>query len=133
MNITAVRAEIDAKLETIPGLRVFPYSARRIVPPAASVALPDDYQFDQTYGRGSDSLTIKLIVVVGMADQRAAELELAAYLDGSSGKSIKAALDGDGTAYDDLTVMSAEPDVVTVNGIEYLAAEFTCKIIGPGR
>lgn len=133
MIITDVMAELGAKLQTITGLRVYPYTARSIKPPAASVALPDRVDYDLTYGRGSDSMMIKVLIVVGLASERAATLELAAYLDGADARSIKAALDGDGTAYDDLTVQGVEINVVTVNGTDYLSAEFDCKIIGAGR
>lgn len=54
MNLAAVMDELGAALGTIPGLRVFPYWADRITPPAAVVGWPDPLTYDATMRRGSD-------------------------------------------------------------------------------
>jgi hypothetical protein len=45
--------DLGAALETIDGLRVFPYWADKIVPPAAIVGFPESLDFDETMGRGA--------------------------------------------------------------------------------
>ena len=140
MNLAAVMADVEQKLKTITGLRTFPYSARKVSPPAATVALPDDLTYDLTYGRGSDQLTLMILVVVGEATARTATTDLAAYADGSGERSVKETVDGrslkgaaDDRPYDEATVTKVVFLVPTIGGTEYLAAEFTVMITGKGR
>lgn len=133
MNIANVMDELGASLATIDGLRVFPYWADRITPPAAIVGWPDPVTYDATMARGADSLTLPLYVVVGRVDARTSRNLLAVYLDGSGAKSVKAALDGGTyTACDSVTVKSATVDEVTIAAVDYLAAVFSVDIFGTG-
>lgn len=136
MDVKAVMDEIGTKLETIADLRVFPYSADSVTPPGAIVGLPDDITFDATYGRGSDSMTLPVWVLVSRNSDRAGSAELSAYLNGSGVKSIKAAVDSTNTnpytAADTVTVVSAEPGSYTSAGVALLGAEFTVEIFGSG-
>lgn len=136
MDVADVMAEIGSKLETIDGLRVFPYDVAKIPPPGAVVALPESVDFDATYGRGSDEMTIPVFVMVARTDSRSAHLELGAYLNGSGTKSVKAVVDSTNsntyTACDTVTVTRAEPGYYTSGGVEMLGAEFTVHITGTG-
>lgn len=130
MIIADVQKEIGTRLETV-GLRAFPYSADRISPPAAIVALPEEITFDLTYGRGSDRLSVALYVVVGRSDARTSNDRLSAYLDGSGASSVKAVVEsGTYTAFDSVQVKTARPGSFTIGGVEYLGAEFTLDITG---
>jgi uncharacterized protein with PIN domain len=136
MNIADVMDEIGAQLSTIDGLRVFPYNADKVVAPAAVVALPDEIDYDQTFGRGSDLLKLDVYVMVARIDQRTGRDALAAYLDGSGASSVKAALDNSDTvaytACDVVRVASASVEPITSGGIDYLGAVFTLEITGQG-
>jgi hypothetical protein len=137
VNVKAVRDEIAAKLAAIDGLRVFPYDVDKVPPPGAVIGLPERIDFDQTYGRGSDKITLPLWVMVARSDSRSADAELSAYLDGSGTKSIKAAVDSsDSNTYeacDTVTVTVAEPDFYGSGGVPLLGAEFTVDIHGRGQ
>ncbi|QJY51252.1 hypothetical protein [Pseudonocardia broussonetiae] len=125
--------DLAAALDTIDDLRVFPYWADRISPPAAVVAWPDPLTYDSTMARGSDQAEIPVIVMVGKVDTRTARDTLAVYADGSGASSVKARIEAHTpTAYDSARVDRCEFGVITVAGVEYLAATFYIDIIGSG-
>lgn len=132
MNLRDVRQEVAERLDTIDGLRCFSYPPLKVVPPAAWTA-PESITFDATYGRGSDEIALSIVVVVGKASERSAHDELAAYCDGDGASSVKAVLEsGTYDAFDLVRVVGAEFDVVTIAGVDYLAALFDLAIAGPG-
>lgn len=134
MNLAAVMDQLGAALESIPSLRVFPYTADSITPPAALVGWPDSITYDETYGRGSDSMTLPVWVAVGRADARSSRDVLAAYLDGAGPSSVKAALDGGTyTACDSVRVASARIEPISIASTPYLAAVLDVEITGQGR
>lgn len=133
MLLSDVMDDLGTALGTIPGLRVFPYWADRVTPPAAVVAWPDPLTYDSAMARGADRAELSVLVMVGKVDARTARDNLARYVDGSGEYSVKAAIDGhEATAYDSARVDRAEFGVITVAGIEYLAATFYVDIIGTG-
>ena len=112
---------------------MFPYSADRIVPPAAIVGWPDPITYDATMARGADTLTVPLFVVVGKLDARTSRDRLAKYLDGTGADSVKAAVEsGTYTAIDSVRVQTAHVDGISVAGVEYLGAIFQLDLIGTG-
>jgi hypothetical protein len=133
MNLANVMDELGVALENVAGLRVLPYSADRITPPAAIVGWPDPIAYDTTMVRGGDTVTMPLFVVVGKIDARSARDRLAIYLDGAGAASIKAVVEsGTYTAFDSVRVQEARVDGISVAGTEYLGAIFQLHIIGPG-
>lgn len=138
MNLSAVLAEIDGRLATITGLRHYVGFPGKITAPAAVVYPPDRIDYDQTYGRGVDTLEDLVVVVfVRNSTPRAALAAILPYLDGSGTKSIKAKLDATAAApyasCSDVTVGWSQLDPgAVIGGGSYLAAHFHCKIIGPG-
>lgn len=133
MNLADVMDEIGTALEGIDGLRVFPYWADRITPPAAIVAWPDPVTYDATMGRGADQMTLPLFVLVGRFDARSTRDRLAVYLDGSGDSSVKAVLEAHTwTSCDSVRVASATVDSYTVAAVDYLGAEFSLDIFGTG-
>jgi hypothetical protein len=131
--ISDVMDQLAARANTIDGLRCFAYPPATLTPPAAVVSYPTDYTYDATYARGMDRLSLPLVVVVGRPTDRSTRDNLARYVDGSGVASIKAVLEsGTYTAFDVLRVESAEFDVVTIGGVDYMAALFTLDIAGQG-
>lgn len=131
MNVGAVMAGLGTRLRTISGLRVHDYAADQVSPPTAVVALPE-VTFDSTMARGSDDAEFPIHVLVGKVSDRASATKLAAYL---SGGSVKAAIEADPTlagACQTLRVESASPSVMTVAGVDYLAATFTVNVVASG-
>ena len=133
VNLADVMDEIATQLDTITGLRVFAYPPDALHPPAAVVSYPDAYTFDGTYVRGMDRMSLPVVVVVGKVSDRASRDELGAYADGSGSASVKAVVEaGTYTAFGTVRVESVEFDVVTIAGIDYMAALFTLDIVGTG-
>jgi len=133
VNIADLMDELGEKLGDIEGLRVFPYSADSFTPPAACVGWPDPLTYDGAMARGMDSLTLPVWVVVGKFDARTARDALAAYLDGSGDRSVKAALEsGPYLACDSVRVATATVDVVVSGAVEYLGAVLQVEITGQG-
>lgn len=134
MDLAAVMDQIGDRLDTIPNLRVFRYPPGKVTPPAAIVSFPDGYTFDATYGRGSDTMKIPLIVVVGKPTDERARDRLAEYVNGSGARSFKAVLEAAPVypAFDAVRVEGWEFDVVTIAGIDYMAGLATLDIAGPG-
>lgn len=136
MDLAAVMDAIATQLDTIAGLRVHPHPPDSIHPPAAVVTYPDSYDFDQTYARGADRLELPVVVLVGKVSERSARDTLAAYVNGSGAKSIKAVVEsGTYTAFDTVRVTGASFDVIGVGSPEtqYLAATFVLDITGSGE
>jgi len=133
MDLAAVMDAIGDRLDMIDGLRVHKYPVGSVSPPAAVLSYPDDYEYDSTYARGMDRMTLPVVLVVGKASERTARDRLAAYVNGSGTSSVKAVLEsGAYTAFDVVVVKSAEFDVVRIADVDYLAAVFDLDIAGRG-
>jgi hypothetical protein len=133
MDIETVMQAVADRLDTIVGLRIRPYPAGSVTPPAAIVSFPERIDYDQTYQRGCDRVTLPVVLVVGKAADRAAWKSVTSYAAGSGSKSIKSVLEsGVYTAFDVVRVPRVEFDTVTIGATEYFAALFTLDIVGHG-
>lgn len=138
MDLAAVMDELGDRLGTINGLRVHRWPPDNISPPAAIVSYPDSYEFDATYSRGMDRVEVPVIVLVGKVSERAARTRLSRYIAGSGPASVKHVLERAGdpaqpyTAIDSLRVTRVDIDVVTIAGVDFLAATFTVDIAAKG-
>jgi hypothetical protein len=131
LDLNTIMDAIGTALSTITGLRVYDFTAGSQAPPAASVGLPPDVEYDFTKGRGSDRVVVPVTVLVGKVSDRTARDELSAYLAGSGAKSIKAKLDGNlGGAAQTVRVTGASTQIVTMTqGVEYLGATFDVEVV----
>jgi len=135
MNLGDVMQELADRLDTIPGLRVHAYPPDKITPPAAVVTYPDAIDYDSTYARGGDRLTLPVVLLVGRLSARASRAHIARFADGSGAASVKAVLEAASPAYtkfDSVRVVRAVFNVIAVAGVEYLAATFTLDVFGKG-
>lgn len=133
MNLATVMDELGDALDTITGLRVYRYPPKAVRPPVGIVAFPDDIDYNTSYKRGMDRLSIPIIIIVGDAYARASAAELIDYMAGSGAESIKAVIDGYAyTEADSVTVMTASTEIVTVAGHEYISAAFDVDVVGSG-
>lgn len=137
MNLIDVMDEIAEKLRSAPSLagRTYAYPESKITPPAAIVTYPTDGTFDATYGRGVDTMTGVVVVMVGRPNERTARDRLAGYINGSGPESVKQLLDGEEDDYascDGVRVADWETGEYTMSGVDYLAVIFRLDIAGPG-
>ena len=133
MNLADVMDDLGLALSTIDGLRVFPYWADKIVPPAVVVAWPEPLEYDSTMGRGSDRQSVPVIVIVGKIDARTSRDLIAQYANGAGVASIKQVIESyEASAYDSARVTQCDFGTLQVNGNTMLSATFTVDIIGTG-
>lgn len=133
MDLGDVMDEVATRLSTIEPLRVSAWPVGTIQPPAAIVAYPDNYTYDETYGRGMDRMTLPVVVIVGRPTDRSTRDAIAQYANGSGARSFKAVLEpAPHTAFHTLRVVDVELDTYQVGDIDYLAAIFNLDIAGQG-
>jgi hypothetical protein len=133
MDLGDVMDAIATRLDTIDGLRCYAWPVPKITPPAAIVMFPTNLDYDATYGRGMDRITLPVLIVAGRVGDRPTRDRLAAYADGSGTRSVKAVLEsGTYTAFDSVRVTGAQFDPVDIAGVDYEAAVFTLDIAGQG-
>lgn len=133
MNVADVMDEVAAALATITGLKVHPGPVGSVTPPAAIIGYPGPWTYDETYGRGMDSMALPLVVLVGRPLDVSTRDRLAAYIDGAGAQSVKAAVEGGTyTACDTVRVAGGDTDTYEHAGVPYLAAVFDLDITGSG-
>lgn len=131
MNVAEVMDQLGDALDTIDGLRVFPYWADKLTPPAAVVSFPSPLTYDAVYQRASDRAEFPVTIVVGKVDARSARDDLARYLDGAGPASVKTVVEAHATdAWSTVRVTTAEVAVIRIAGVEYLGAEFLIDVLG---
>lgn len=134
MDLSDVMDEVGDLLDTIAGLRVFRYPPDKPPhPPAAIVSYPD-LEFDATYGRGMDRMTLPVFLLVGKVSDRSTRDNVTKWVTGSGADSVKAVLEAGApyTAFDTLRVMDAEFDPYRIGAVDYLSARLNIDIAGQG-
>lgn len=95
-TVSSLRAGLATALGTIANLRVYELVPDNPQHPSAIIRI-DRVEFDSTMARGSDEFAFVITVVVGRADDRAAQMKLETYVAGSGSQSIKTAIESDPT------------------------------------
>lgn len=129
-SLKAVRNGVEARLDTIDGLRIVDGS--NINPPAAVVTLaPPGIQWHKTFGDGLADWHLRVLVYVSTAYTRTARDLLDDFCDTTGPRSVKAAIEADptlGGLVDDLAVQTAKQDDYAFREgqavVQYLGAEF---------
>lgn len=134
MDPNAIAEEIATVLRTIDGLDVDAYPPATITPPRGIVSYPENIMFDLTYGRGMDRIPDWPVwVVVGRVNSKTARQRIMAYAASVGAVSFKVVLEAhDWQSCDELTVKSVGFDVITIAGVDYIAAGFHLDIAGSG-
>lgn len=135
MNLNDVMDEVGQAMESITGLRVFPFPGASITPPAGYVSYPQSVDYDETYGRGVDQITdLSIVLLAGDVYTKQARDLVAEWASGNGPKSVKKAIESwPWSSCDDVTITSCEFDGETISGVLYLAANFKATITGPGK
>jgi hypothetical protein len=92
MLIDAYLDGVAARLDTIAGLTVTTNPLATIVPPMALV-FDGDIVYDQSFGRGTDALTVMVMVYVSQTASEESVRLARLYKSGHGAKSIKLALE----------------------------------------
>lgn len=134
MDLAKVMDECADTLAEITGLRVFSHPPATITPPAGVVSYPERIVYDATYARGMDIIeALPFILLAGKATDRAARDAVAAWAAGAGDQSVKVRFERKSwVAFEDVTVTECSFDVVTIAGVDYMAAMFKANIAGSG-
>ena len=133
VNLAAVMDAVAGRLATIAGLRVNAFPDGKVAVPAAVVAMPSAYTFDETYQRGGQRMTLPVVVLVSGTVPRSARNALSDYASATGARSIKSVLEsGTYTAFDVVTVTGVEFDAYQIGAVAYPAAIFDLDIYGSG-
>lgn len=131
-----LRAGLADRLRAIPPLTVHTHVPDSIVVPAALVMPGYEgdpcIRFDSTMARGADDFLFTVTVLVQYADDRAAQEELDAYLDGSGDLSVKQLIEDDpslgGLAHFAHVREAGNYGPVTFGEVRYLGVDFAIEI-----
>lgn len=126
--ISELRTGLAANLATITGLRTSATIPDNPNPPIA-IILPQNVEYDNTFGRGMNTYTFAVTVIVGRVSERSGQNALDAYVSSTGSASIKLAIESDktlnGKAFDLRVTDSRNYGELTVGEVTYLSAEFT--------
>jgi len=128
-KLSDLRDGLADRMSTIRGLRTSATVPDAPRPPVA-VVMPDRVVYDLNARRGADTFLFTIILLVGRADDRAAQNNLDAYIVGDS--SIKAAIEADRTLGGvantcRVTEMNSYASMI-IGETVYLAANFAVEV-----
>lgn len=95
-DLAQIQGALQTNLETIPGLHCYDYLPDSPVTPAAIVNDPEEIVYDMSFQRGSDEMTLPILLVVQGTDRSKSE-ELSSFIASSGSNSIRAAIRSDPT------------------------------------
>lgn len=135
MKPSQLREGFATALRQIHGLTVSTTQTSNVQPPHAIITLPSG-QYDSTMGRGSDQLSLQVVVYITRADDPVGLELLDDYVAGHGSRSIKAVLEEPtDTGLTDAMVRVRSYEVGTASspdGSEFLAATFEVEAVVSG-
>lgn len=136
MTPTSIRAGLAQALQDkIPNLVVSQYRTGNIIPPHALIGITTG-EYDSTMGRGSDAVTVQVIVFASRADDPDGQYLLDQYVAGHGDFSVKSILeDTSATGLSAAMVRVRRYELGTASssdGTELLAATFEVDLIVSG-
>jgi hypothetical protein len=136
MDQAALETQLAAAASNaVDDLVAYDYAAEAIIEPCL-VVTDVTIDYDQTFGRGLDAVTVKAVILVSRSDDRAGQKKLQAYLSGSGSASLKAAIEAaptlGGTCHDLRVVRCTGRRFYQFGERQYVGAEIEVFIIGPG-
>lgn len=129
-SMSQLRTALASSMSSISGLRTSATIPDNPRPPIA-VVMPDRVLFDLNARRGADTFYFSVMLIVGRADDRAAQNNLDAYIVGTG--SIKAAIESDrtlgGVANTCRVTEMSNYSSMSLGDVVYLAAQFTVEVV----
>jgi hypothetical protein len=126
--VSDLREGIAKNLRTITGLRAVATVPDNPTPPIV-VIYPQNIEFDDSFNRGLQTYSFRVVVIVGRADERSAQNRLDSFVASTGLTSIKLAIESDktlsGKAFDTRVVAMTNYGSIDISEVTYLSAEFT--------
>ena len=130
-TLSDIRSGIATNLGTISGLRTAAFVPDEPKPPIA-IVFPENISFDTAFGRGLDTYSFTVQVIVSKVSDRNAQSNLDSYCNPSGASSVKAAIESDktlGGLVQDLRVTEARDyRAATINENTYLTVTFAVTV-----
>lgn len=130
MAISDLRQGLADNLATIPNMRVYATLPDVVNPPSCLITL-DKITYNRQMQAGMSEYDFKVTVVFGRVSERTAQENLDVLVAPGVG-SVKAALESDktlgGFAYDVFVPELSGYGALSLNGIDYLSAEFSVQV-----
>jgi len=128
MAISDLRAGLVANLQTIPDIRVYATLPDVVNPPSALITL-DRVEYQQQNNNAMSIYTFKVTIVLGRVSERVAQENMDVLVAPTG---VKAAIESDrtlgGNAYEVNIQEMSSYGAVSINGIDYLSAEFSVLV-----
>ena len=129
-SMSQLRTALASSMSSITGLRTSATIPDNPRPPIA-VVMPDRVLYDLNARRGADTFYFSVMMIVGRADDRAAQNNLDAYIVGAG--SLKAAIESDrtlgGVANTCRVTEMSNYSSMSLGDVVYLAAQFTVEVV----
>ena len=129
-TIAELRTGLGNNLASISGLRIATTLPDVVNPPTALIAL-EKVSYNRQMRAGMTEYGFKISVIVGRVSERTAQNLLDVFVAPGAG-SIKAAIESDktlgGKAFDTFIPELTAYGAVSINGIDYLSAEFSVQV-----
>jgi len=127
-SVAELREGIATNLRTISGLRALATVPDNPTPPIA-IIYPQNIEYDETFNRGLQTYTFRVVVVVGRVDERSAQNRLDSFVASTGSNSVKLAIESDktlnGKAFDTRVTTMTNYGSIDISEVVYLSAEFT--------
>jgi hypothetical protein len=130
-TFSGLRTALATQLATIRSLRTAATVPDNPAPPVA-VVVPVNVEYDTSFGRGMDTYTFSVLLIVGRMSERSAQTTLDAYINPTGATSIKAAINADptlgGACQSARVTNMVNYGSLIVGDTEYLSADFQITI-----
>jgi hypothetical protein len=127
-SISDMREGLAVNLRTITGLRAVATVPDNPTPPIA-IIYPQNIEYDESFQRGLQTYTFRVVVIVGRVDERSAQNRLDAFVASTGANSIKLAIENDktlgGKVFDTRVTAMTNYGSLDISEVTYLSAEFT--------
>jgi len=133
-TLTQVRGDIATRLSKIPGLNVWPEIEDQIEAPAAVVGMPEDFEYNHTFGPNGVEYSIPVRLYATRIDSGEAQRSLDIYIAPTGDHSVKRAIEDSTVTIDsDWHIVNVpgggEFGVYQVGGVDYLGVEIVVEVL----
>lgn len=131
--LSAVRSALAARL-TAAGIRAYASVPDKPEPPCGVVQMPETIDFDTTMGRGSDVITIGVLMLAARATDTYPQALIDGWLAGSGSGSVKTIVEGTdptlgGVAQTIRVTQARNVGFAEVGETTYLGAQFMVEVV----
>lgn len=136
-SLTQLRAALKSIIETtLTSVTVYDLVPESINAPAV-IVVPKTADYEKAFGRGFDTHTFELLVIVSRADDQVAQSAIDPYVTGAGASSIRqivwnARTLGLSDSEARVTQMTGYGDTFTFGNIDYFGARLTVEVLTSG-